>query len=519
MKKLIIILIAFNASLCIAHKDTKAQADVPNTTKEGSRKTKAEKPEEASQEEENSKKDEPGSKESKPKTHKVEKEHFKILLKMDGVFESASTSEVSIQTKIWSTFSVLKALPQGSRVKKGDLLVKLDMEKIDERIESLRNEIRLMELDRNIAQAELKLAEAMAPMELAALERREKHSKEDLERYEKIHRPYNRRSAAMSLKNYKDSLAYVQEELNQLKKMYEADDLTEETEEIILQRAENSVAKAKFSLEGAEIRNEETTKIKFPREDLAVREKAKQDELSVKSLRKIQPVALEKKRLEASKLEEQRTKAKRDLSRLESDRKTMAVPSPASGILYRGSFDRGKWSGEATLKPRLKKGGALKPNEVFMTIVQPGPLVVRSDLAEADIRRVKKGLAGKAKSKAFPDISITATVDKVSEVPISPGKFDLVTKVNLPKEARGILPGMSCKLEFVAYENKDALVIPASAVFSETADEDSKFVYLYRKDKKPKKQVVKIGEKNGDKVEILEGLRAGKEILSEKPKK
>ena len=94
-----------------------------------------------------------------------------------------------------------------------------------------------------------------------------------------------------------------------------------------------------------------------------------------------------------------------------------------------------------------------------------------------------------------------------------------MTKVNLPKEARGILPGMSCKLEFVAYENKEALVIPASAVFSETADEDSKFVYLYRKDKKPKKQVVKIGEKNGDKVEILEGLRAGKEILSEKPKK
>ena len=94
-----------------------------------------------------------------------------------------------------------------------------------------------------------------------------------------------------------------------MKNLLNLEVLTEETEEIILKRAENSVAKAKFSLEGAEIRNEESTKIKFPREDLAVREKAKQNELSVKSLRKIQPVALEKKQLEVSKLEEQRTKA------------------------------------------------------------------------------------------------------------------------------------------------------------------------------------------------------------------
>ena len=60
MKKLIIILIAFNASLCIAHKDTKAQADVTNTSKEDSRKTKAEKPDEASKGDENGKKDEAG---------------------------------------------------------------------------------------------------------------------------------------------------------------------------------------------------------------------------------------------------------------------------------------------------------------------------------------------------------------------------------------------------------------------------------------------------------------------------
>ena len=68
----------------------------------------------------------------------------------------------------------------------------------------------------------------------------------------------------MSLKYYEESLAYAAEELNQLKKMYEADDLTEETEEIILQRAQNQYDRAKFSLEAARIRNEDTLKIQIP---------------------------------------------------------------------------------------------------------------------------------------------------------------------------------------------------------------------------------------------------------------
>ena len=69
----------------------------------------------------------------------------------------------------------------------------------------------------------------------------------------------------MSLKTSEQYLAYAAEELNQLKKMYEADDLTEETEEIILQRAQYQYERAKFSHEAAKIRNEETLQVQLPR--------------------------------------------------------------------------------------------------------------------------------------------------------------------------------------------------------------------------------------------------------------
>jgi len=491
------------------------KADLKNESQNA---TDSEKKEEASEKSDEKAKRAKKEEGSKAKTHEAKREPLYVKLNLEGVFESARMSEVSVNTKSWTELTVLEAKAQGAVIKKGEQLVKFDFEKIDEKISNLRHELRLLDLDRSIAAADLKLAEAIAPIKLSEIERKEKYSKEDLARHQKIKSPYNKRAAAMSLKSYEDTLDYAQEELKQLKKMYEADDLTEETEEIILVRAQRTVDRAKFSLEGAKIRNEDALKITIPREDLETKEKAKRDELSSQALRKTYPVELEKKQLESKKLAEQHKKASENLARLETDRKLMSLPSPASGVLYRGTFERGKWSGDTALKARFRKGGMLKPNEVFMTVVESKPLFVRANLPESDLRRLKKGYEGKVKCKAFPDQKLTGSIREVSGVPVSPGKFELLVDVAIPKEARRILPGMSCKLQFLVYENEQAIVVPTSAVFSERKDEDIKFVYLHREGKKPKKQTVKTGEKSGENIEILEGLKAGKRILAEKPK-
>ena len=99
---------------------------------------------------------------------------------------------------------------------------------------------------------------------MAAIERRNKQVQEDLNFYRKTQLPHKKESAEAALESAKDSLSYVEEELKQLKKMYEADDLTEETEEIILKRAQASVERAKFTLKGAEIRKTRVFNLKYP---------------------------------------------------------------------------------------------------------------------------------------------------------------------------------------------------------------------------------------------------------------
>lgn len=456
---------------------------------------------------------------AKPKTHKVERKTFQLKVILEGVLESAKMEEVSIPSKLWGELLVLDALPQGTKVNKGESLISLDMEKIDEKIRSARHELTIIGLDREIIKADLKLAEIVNPLELATLERKNKETQEDLIRHQKINRPFSEKAAAFNLKSYQESLAYAQEELKQLKKMYEADDLTEETEEIILRRAENAVERSTFALDGAKIRNEETLRFRIPREDVDLKESAKRSALALQVARKTKPAELEKKRLEGKKLEHQREKAAENLERLQGDRKAMQALSPSAGIVYHGTFDRGKWSGPAPLKTRLRRGGALKPHEVFMTIVAPRPLFIRTAVAEKDFRKLKEGAKGKVKTIAFPDLEMEGKIREISSFPVAPNKFDVLVDVSLPKGTEQLLPGMSCKIEIISYRKENALVVPSTAVFSDEEESGDSFVYLHRKGKKPSKRTVKTGKQSGDQTEILEGIKPGMEILAEKPKR
>ena len=113
---------------------------------------------------------------------------------------------------------------------------------------------------------------------------------------------------------------------------------------------------------------------------------------------------------------------------------------------------------------------------------------------------------------------LEACLTQIGEIPINPGLYDLTVEVTIPDGEKNPLPGTLCNLKIVVYEKPDALTLPSSAVFSEDADPDSKFVYLPAKNGKPRKKKVEIGKRSGDRVEILKGLRLGTKVLSEKPK-
>src|SRR5262249_20098571 len=110
------------------------------------------------------------------------------------------------------------------------------------------------------------------PLERAAAEHAKKKADEDLKYFLEVGRGESEKSAHFMVKTAKFYLEYAQEELRQLQKMYKANDLTEETEKIILRRQENYVEMEAFFYQRMLIYRDEVLKFTLPNRDKALRE-------------------------------------------------------------------------------------------------------------------------------------------------------------------------------------------------------------------------------------------------------
>src|SRR5271166_5152504 len=59
----------------------------------------------------------------------VAKAPFQIDVSLDGVFEARESEEVILVPESWSEWTVREAVPQGTAVKAGDVIVKFDSRK------------------------------------------------------------------------------------------------------------------------------------------------------------------------------------------------------------------------------------------------------------------------------------------------------------------------------------------------------------------------------------------------------
>ena len=82
----------------------------------------------------------------KTTTYKLKKRPFKVEFSVDAQFESPSATEVSLHGDQWTDFEVLKAVEHGTRVRQGDVLVQLNMEKIDKLIADQQRDQSLLQL-------------------------------------------------------------------------------------------------------------------------------------------------------------------------------------------------------------------------------------------------------------------------------------------------------------------------------------------------------------------------------------
>jgi RND family efflux transporter MFP subunit len=456
---------------------------------------------------------EQADKSDQPATFKVQQKPLKIEVTLDGVFEAEQTREIAVRTDEWNQLTVDWAIEHGRRVKKGAELLRFDTRKIDIALADLETELESAKLALQQTEASLELLEKSVPESLAAARRGASEASENLERFHQREKAEMIKDVKQNLKQTERALSYQREELKQLERMYKADDLTEETEEIVLIRARHRVQAYEYMLDKARKGKEKFDSITLPRYEANLIQAATQTKLGLEKSEDTLPATLTETRLSLEKMQTDLRRKTEKLGRLRRDRDEFTVVAPADGIVYYGQAVRGKWPSVTTVAKMLSRGAMVKPKQVVMTIVKNDDLFVRTTVDEEQLHQVKRGAKATVAPAAFPKLKLTGRVDRVSSIPIAPGKFG--ADISLA-DTRQINAGMGCKVAILVAKSKQAIMVPSSAV-KQDDDGEKGYVYIVKDNDRRKKKTVRIGHTQDDNLEIVSGLKAGDTILKKNP--
>ncbi len=306
----------------------------------------------------------------KRKTLKVEPKRLKVDVPLDGMLVARKMEEVPLRPKSWSEYEIVDIIEHGAKVHKGERLVKFDSEKINEALADLELDQHLNELAIVKAEEEMPRLEKTLKLDFEDADRSNEHAKEDFKRYNEIDRPMALKLAAFMVKYYSFMVDNEKDELHELEKMYKADDLTEETEEIVLKRQRNQLEFAEFNLEQAKTESDEMIKVQIPRMDIRMKESLDRAALGKARAQMALSLDLDRARYEQEQRKKLRTKSLDRQTKLLGDKELMEIESPADGIVYYGQCVNGRWSDTPSLINRYKPHSNVPSGSIMMTIVE-----------------------------------------------------------------------------------------------------------------------------------------------------
>ena len=448
----------------------------------------------------------------------VEAKPFRIDRGFSATLLPAKPLLIAIEPDAWADFAIDEIVPHGRTVKKGDVVVKFDREAYDRKLEDLRRAVQSRAL--SLASQELAFAklEEETALKLEAARRAAGHAAEELAYFTKVGRKTDEEEIADNLESAKHRLEATREELKQLKMMYEADDLTEQTEEIILKRQEFAVQSTELSLKHAELATKRALEVTLPRRAIALETEAKGSAIELEKAEKNLPRGLESARLD---LESARTAAAREkdeLAKVEKDAALFEIKSAADGVFYHGSLDEGRWSlGE--LAKVLVKGGRVPFIRPFASLVPAdADLGLTAHVDDSLARALKVQLKGSLTAAGREDVALTATIQEIAAVPGGDGKYRVDLLPEWPEKDKlewpadlDVAPGMSFECRFVIHRDDAAITLPLKAL--NAAEGGSWTVQVKMADGKSETRPVTRGRVNGEQVEVTAGLEGGQVVI------
>ncbi|MFB3881680.1 MAG: efflux RND transporter periplasmic adaptor subunit [Armatimonadota bacterium] len=203
------------------------------------------------------------------------------------------------------------------------------------------------------------------------------------------------------------------------------------------------------------------------------------------------------------------------LTEIESRLADAVIMAPSSGVVIARHIREGE------LITAVSYYGAGAP---IVTIGDLSTMLVKVDLNEVDVDKVRLGLKVDITADALPGRKFTGRVTRISPASVKregePNIVRFPIEITVDRADDGLKPGMTANVEVICRTAKAVLWVPNDAVFEKEGRAGKKFVSVVTSEAKGRRQTkdreVKTGLANEARTEIVSGLRKGEKVELDK---
>jgi RND family efflux transporter MFP subunit len=158
-------------------------------------------------------------------------------------------------------------------------------------------------------------------------------------------------------------------------------------------------------------------------------------------------------------------------------------------------------------------GAAANAKSAVVTIADMSSLQVETDVSESNLELIQSGQPCEIQLDALPELRLRGAVHMI--VPTADrSKATVMVKVRFLDQNSHVLPEMSAKVAFLSRpatkeEQRPRVALKGTALINRNGREKVFFV----KGNKVEEKEVTVGEKMGDMVEILSGVKVGEQVV------
>jgi RND family efflux transporter MFP subunit len=153
----------------------------------------------------------------------------------------------------------------------------------------------------------------------------------------------------------------------------------------------------------------------------------------------------------------------------------------------------------------------------LMTVSDLSTLIVKADLNQIDVAKVKMGQKVTVTLDALPGKSYQAAITKIAPASITPKdkQVDVFpVEATLEKADALIKPGMTADVRIHIEKREHVITLPIEAVVKEKGKQlVTKVVPAEKGKQKPEQVEVHVGARNDREVEIVDGIKEGDQVM------